>query len=485
MIIGFGPHAKRIYFPTLTKLEKDFNLGIKVVVDLESKKEDIENFLSVNKHTAKSALSVIFLPDREKRYDKIPSGFEKKLTRIVLEQNINAVVISTEPMAHVQYARWALKNNLHIIMDKPLSVLENVSTDAKMAKKMIKEYETLSQELDKKRVAGNFLVFDLMAQRRFHPGFLLVRNLIREVSDRTNMPVSSITSVHSDGQWRMPSEIVDQDYHPYNQGYGKCSHSGYHTIDVAAWLLETTTNEGKKFDNVDVFSNFLRPDDFYEQLNLEDYQKIFPDYQKHNKYPEVELKKRFADMGEIDALVSLNFKRKNKTMALANLSMIHNGMAQRNWPTAIGRDLYKGNGRIRHESHYIVQGPFQAISFVSYQSKEIDPNIISNDLYETGGEYHLDIHVFRNSTLFPDWTAHKKYTIKDLGTKITEGKSRGHQEDARKNCLVNFLTQIKTRKTNDESSLDSHKMSISLQSAVYQSAAARYKGQNPLINIRS
>ncbi|PIP61576.1 hypothetical protein COW99_03565 [Candidatus Roizmanbacteria bacterium CG22_combo_CG10-13_8_21_14_all_38_20] len=39
------------------------------------------------------------------------------------------------------------------------------------------------------------------------------------------------------------------------------------------------------------------------------------------------------------------------------------------------KDLYKGNGRLRHESHFIEQGPFQAISFDSYQSKEVNPKL--------------------------------------------------------------------------------------------------------------
>ncbi|MEK7157190.1 MAG: hypothetical protein AAB709_01410, partial [Patescibacteria group bacterium] len=46
MIIGFGPHAKRIYYPAIKNLSKDFNLHVASIVDLESKKADIENFLS-------------------------------------------------------------------------------------------------------------------------------------------------------------------------------------------------------------------------------------------------------------------------------------------------------------------------------------------------------------------------------------------------------------------------------------------------------
>ncbi len=484
MIIGFGPHAKRIYYPAIQNLKEDFNLRVTSIVDLESKKEDIENFLSKQANKLVPKPSLIFISEAHKTYERLHPEIEKRLSEEIKRENVKAVVISTEPMVHAQYARWALKNGLHIMMDKPLSVRERLSTDISEAKRLVDEYQELERMLKEKRSEGFFMIFDLMAQRRFHPAFLLIQRLIREVRERTNMPVSSISSVHSDGQWRMPSEIIDQDYHPYNQGYGKSSHSGYHTIDVGAWLLETTTAKDKLFDNIDVFSNFLRPADFYNQLNLNDYRKLFTGYDKFNKYSEEEFAQKFEGMGEIDALVSLAFKQKEKTSALVNLSMIHNGSAQRNWPIAEGRDLYKGNGRIRHESHYIVQGPFQAISFVSYQSKELDPNE-TEGLYETGGEYHLDIHVFRNSTLFPDWAAHKKYTIKDIGTTIMQGRSRGHQEDARRNCLLNFFQQIQEGKGNDKSSLQSHKISVLLHSAIYQSACARYLKENPLINIET
>lgn len=42
-----------------------------------------------------------------------------------------------------------------------------------------------------------------------------------------------------DTRWRLPAEIVSQDYHPYNQGYGKLSHSGYHCVDMVNCFLRT------------------------------------------------------------------------------------------------------------------------------------------------------------------------------------------------------------------------------------------------------
>ena len=104
------------------------------------------------------------------------------------------------------------------------------------------------------------------------------------------------------------------------------------------------------------------------------------------------------NFGEIEAFSNLQFKKGNKVMTNVSINLTHNGFARRDWVTAEGRDLYKGNGRVRHEYHIIEQGPFQCIHFHSYQSKEVDPTL-KNNLYEVGGEYHLDIFVFRNSSI--------------------------------------------------------------------------------------
>jgi hypothetical protein len=72
----------------------------------------------------------------------------------------------------------------------------------------------------------------------------------------------------------------------------------------------------------------------------------------------------------------------------------------------------------------IEQGPFQAISFQSYQSKEINISK-QKGLFNIGGEYNLDIHVFRNSNFNSKWKTYKKYSIKNLFSQIMSGRSRG------------------------------------------------------------
>ena len=75
LLIGLGPHAKRIYFPIMQKWGKDFNAELECAVDLESKKEDIQNYLKdkgVN-------LSTYYLPDKEVNYNKLSDSVKVKI----------------------------------------------------------------------------------------------------------------------------------------------------------------------------------------------------------------------------------------------------------------------------------------------------------------------------------------------------------------------------------------------------------------------
>ena len=448
-------------------------------VDLEAKREDISGYFKQNGYPQ---IEVTYLNDNQKSCNRLPSEVADILDQIVKNEHITGVIISTEPLAHVCYAEWALSRGLSILMDKPVSTRENAVNSLEAVEGILDDYKRLEKAYIRAKVKYPHIVFNLMAQRRFHPAFLKVKELIKEVFDKTNCPVTSIQSFHSDGQWRMPSEIVDQAYHPYCQGYGKCSHSGYHSIDIAPWLLEASESKEKTINNVDVFSNFLYPNDFLTQLNLNDYRSIFTDFDIVNKYTSKEFMKRFENFGEIDAFLSFRFKHDNQTLSLGSTNLIHNGFAQRNWPSALGRDLYKGNGRVRHESHYIEQGPFQAISYISYQGKEVDPNNLEG-IYDIGGEYHLDIHVFRNQKMFPEWKNYQKITIKNLGMKIMEGKSRGHQEDARRICILEFISALQGNKNKGSSDFLDHRRSTLLFYAAYKSAVLRKLGKNPVVNV--
>jgi len=474
MIIGVGYHARRIYLPYFMREIEETELSCGV--DIHSQKDIIGAYLKKNNFK----LEMYYISDLDQY--KISKKLDKFLTNLIEKYKIDSVIISTEPLVHYKYAKWALRHNLNILMDKPVTAEKDLSTDIQKALKLKTDYcELKNIYLDKKK-QGFIRAFSLMSQRRFHPAYILAKNKIKEVFDLTNCPITSIQISHSDGQWRMPSEIIEQNYHPYNQGYGKCSHSGYHSLDMINWFMDATLKKDKKIDNADVFSNFLRPKDFLAQINFDDYRKLFDNFDNFNKCSEEDFLRAVENFGEIDAFNSFVFKKNDRIMCLGSVNLIHNGFSQRNWVSAIGRDLYKGNGRVRQEFYFIEQGPFQSISLLSYQSEEINPD--KNDgLYDFGGEYHFDIHIFRNSKMFKGWKSHEKISIKDLWENNMQGYSRGHQEDSRINCIEDFISSIKNNRES-LSDIVSHERGTFLLSSIYQSAIKLRQGENSLVNIK-
>ncbi|MDP3983367.1 MAG: Gfo/Idh/MocA family oxidoreductase [bacterium] len=479
LLIGLGPHAKRIYYPISKREGKKMNFKIAAVVDLESENKDISRYLEEQNDLD---LPKYLIPPRLVSNDKLSQIVLKKLNALAEGHNIKGVIISTEPRFHVVYAKWALNKGLSILMDKPISTYDNVSTSLSAVEKIKTDYASLMKLYDRSKKKHNNLSFSLMAQRRWHPAYIKIKELLSEVFISTNCPVTSVQTFHGDGQWRLPAEIVDLDYHSFNHGFGKCSHSGYHFFDIVPWIMESAEADNKRVDNVDVFTNFTRPNDYLKQITLDDYKKFFRGFDKYNKYELHDLNRKYKEFGEIDAFSSFAFKHGKGTMTLASINLAHNSFSQRGWLQANMKDLYKGNGRLRHESHFIEQGPFQAISFDSYQSKEVNPKL-KQGLYDVGGEYHLDIHVFRNNSYNKKWKSYTKYSIKDLNTRKMSGHSRGHQEDARREAVIEFVRCLQGKKVAPTSDLSDHYKSTMLLYGVYKSAVNRYLNKNPLINV--
>lgn len=474
LLIGFGAHAKRIYYKIAKRDGDTYGFRIASALDIDAKKQDIESFLSRNNDTT---TAVYYTSGRDRTDGYLKPALKKMLHEIIAKQGIRGVIIATDPAAHMAYARWALFEGLSILMDKPISVHSYTSTDPHIPKLLLADYRNLLRYYDRQKQKYPGLLFSLMAQRRFHPAFQKMKSLIVEVQKRTNCPVTSIQSFHGDGQWRLPDELTDIRYHGFTDGYGKCSHSGYHFFDTLAWLLEAGEGMDKRVDAVDISVNEIRPTDYLGQLTPADYRKIFPD----GKFSRVS-EEKLRDFGEIDAFCSFAFKQKNKTLTLGSINLVHNSFSQRGWYSTAGRDLYKGNGRLRHEIHIIEQGPFQAIEFISLQSEEVRPTHTTN-LYEPGGEYHLDMHVFRNHALFPDWKSYEKISIADLTNRELENGSRGHQEDARRNAVLEFVTSLHGNKIAPISDFSDHKRSTILMTGAYQSMADKFTGKEPRVTL--
>ena len=466
IIIGLGYHAKRIYLDFHLQNE---NVNLVGVVDLYSQKNIIENFLREKQINVK----ICFLKN-DVISDKLDLNDKKLLNKFIKDCKCNAVIISTEPLAHFKYVVWALKNKLHILLDKPITTEIDVSVNLKKAQKLFRDYLKI-EKIYKKLLENKNLIFILQAQRRFHKGFIYAKEKIKEIEEKTNCPITSIHSFHSDGQWRLPEEIININYHSFNQNYGKMSHSGYHSLDISLWLCSRIKDSSKSFNSFEVYSKFNRPSDFLNQLQPKDYKNLFGNYKSNIDGDYFKIKKI---RGEIDAFNSISFyNKKGALITHLTCDVVHNGFSQRGWISPNLKDLYKGNGRVRQESYVIEQGPFQSIVINSLQSKEILKEEKRDDV---GGEDNFDVHVFRNSNLFKECKPYELFQIVDKNIFQVNDYSRGHNENARRDCIIEFIKSIKENKIpeNQISNFFQHKLSTKVLSSIYESGVKDLSGLN-------
>lgn len=467
ILIGCGPHAERLYLPALRTLD---HLDLALVVDVKPRETEVRD--AVARKWGSGAEMLFVDPFTE----TLPADLHRRLSAFVLEQGIRGVIIATEPLVHRAYADWALDNGLSILIDKPISARANSTTCLSSAEHILGDYVALLEKyrsLQRRKET----IFTVNTQRRFHPGFQFVEEQIREIGERTHCPVTSIHSYHSDGQWRLPSEIVTQSYHPYCYGYGKASHSGYHIFDMLYRFYAASGVRDKVADSIEIVSSFIQPNGFIRQLTENDYRALFGEhYDAVQRWTDDQLREIFQNYGEIDLSAIITLKKGGDAIANLSVDLIHNGFARRTWVRP-GKDLYKGNGRVKHENHNIQQGPFQNIQIHSYQA--YDRHDEANGMEpELGGKNHFDVYVFRNPMISGDTRSPRVYRLHEM---ISEDEM-GHRsmlaiEWAKYQVVEEFGDYLNGHKDKASlrSQIEDHAIPVQLMSGVYRAHILRQR----------
>lgn len=204
-LVGLGPHAKRIYMHFFKK----YKITPKIIIDLKSKRKDIEEYLLEN--NIKDVK--IYLLDDLKRDDlELDSIVKQDLKDLIKEEKVEYAIISTEPKSHFAYAKFFLENDINILMDKPITAPINVNSDSNQAMKIKEEYDVLCNMYKTKKGKINFKI---QCQRRFHEGYIYVKNLLEKIVKEYNIPITYIDIYHNDGMWNMPTEFIERENHPY------------------------------------------------------------------------------------------------------------------------------------------------------------------------------------------------------------------------------------------------------------------------------
>lgn len=471
ILIGCGPHARRVYLPAVQLIN---NIKLELVIDLESQSSSVNKALKKFEHTELLLIQPFT--------DVLPFELATKLSNLVQERGVSGVIIATEPLVHKAYAEWALQNGLNILMDKPITTRTNAISDLFSAEGILDDYLLLLDKYKKLQLEKE-TIFMINSHRRFHKGFQFVIDKIHEVGKRTNCPITFIHAYHSDGQWRLPNEIVTQGYHPYCSGYGKASHSGYHIFDTIYQFYKAADVKNKFADTMEIASSCIQPNGFFTQLNEDDYKKIFKeDYNLVNQHSDTKLKEICGDFGEIDLSSIITLKKDDEAIANFNINLIHNGFAGRTWLKP-GDDLYKGNGRIKHESYNIQQGPFQNIQIHAYQAYDNHDEKKGVEDY-LGGKNHFEIYIFRNPLVASTSKQPQIFHLRDiLDHQKSDDKSMITMEWVKFKVVKEFadyLTGIRSKDT-ITSQIEDHLIPVQIMSSVYSSIILRKRGINNIV----
>ena len=157
-LVGIGPHSKRIYLPYFKK----HKVNLALVIDLNSQKETIKNYLQENgfKNTR-----IFTIDDLHKDDDYLPNEIYSNLLAVCNTLEITHLIISTEPKGHFMYLEFALKNNINVLTDKPITVTKNM-TSLKSIEKVRKQYYDILELAKHSKGACK-----VMCQRQYHKGY--------------------------------------------------------------------------------------------------------------------------------------------------------------------------------------------------------------------------------------------------------------------------------------------------------------------------
>lgn len=462
-LIGLGPHARRIYYPLIENYAQINGFNLVFVIELQEKQYTITTFLKKCKLQPLSTFFIKLFSDD----DTLPCDLQQFLNNSIEQHKLDGIIIASEPKSHKAYLKWALQKNINILIDKPITCPKNAANDRKAALKIIQDFNELKELYQASR--SNLIV---QTQRRAHFGYCYIYNYLSEFMSEFQVPITHIDVSHADGMWVMPNEW-EREHHSYKYGTGKLMHSGYHFIDLLAWFLQLNQSvKGRKTDELDLFVRHSSPSDFMHHLSAEHYQQFF-----HKDYSEYWCDnniKQLKEYGEQDVFVLAQLKRQQSIVTTATLNLQQNSFSTRAWPDA-PVDVYKGNGRIRHEQVNIHVSVLLNIQVHSYQSYQAN-NPIDME-YGSGHIDHFDILIFRNNGVLGGKAFEQIEIGRDWPSSSSSYLGFSHNEIARENLFLEFIRCSKSK-----SDLVHHSFTNELLGKIYECIALERNGKLPHIS---
>jgi len=274
----------------------------------------------------------------------------------------------------------------------------------------------------------------------------------------------------------MPDELFSRENHPYKYGYGKLMHSGYHFVDLFAWLSEVNNLvERKKPDSAELFVKRFSAYDFLHQVDEADYERLFKTKRFSSFFEPARLQeaRRF---GELDVFALCQLKRGDAVVTTASINLQQNSFSRRSWADP-PEDGYKGNGRVRHERVAIQVANLLAIQVHSYQVCEVNKRDVETE--GAGHQDHFDVYIFRNSGLVGGKPLEKFKIGEEARQRSRDDTSYlGHNEKAREANFLDFLEHKR-----GPSHFATHSTTNRLISKIYECIARENNGNQPQLSF--
>eukprot|EP01006_Ploeotia_vitrea_P016973 TRINITY_DN47929_c0_g1_i2.p1 TRINITY_DN47929_c0_g1~~TRINITY_DN47929_c0_g1_i2.p1 ORF type:complete len:696 (+),score=43.21 TRINITY_DN47929_c0_g1_i2:34-2121(+) len=504
-LVGLGPHARRIYYPLLEKYAENNAVDLPLVVDVQSGQQDVQHFLS---QRSLRPASCVFVNNNNRYNHELCATTSAALQAAKLD----GIILSTEPKAHKPYLRWALEAGVDVLVDKPVTVPFKFGLDLTSASQVYRDFLELSDLLHDS--TSNVLV---QCQRRSHKGYQFIKKYLTQVVSQYQIPLSFIDIYHADGMWCTPQELFHRENHPYKYGYGKLMHSGYHFVDLLSWLLEVNMNvlpDEKRPTTCEMFTRRFGVSDFLAQCSPADFTNLLPEVpdeavqEMHSLQSQHEAGQQAGgghQMGELDVFANMQFRAKPRgtqtrgpVITTCSMNLQQNSFSRRAWWKP-NKDVYKGNGRVRHERLNLQVGNSVNIQVHSYQSHEVNKATAEEKLLSgAGNEHHWEVHVYRNAAVIGGPSV-QKFTLKDIPEQEDEqanllyqpplsstalgqpnGKTKGrsnflgHNEEARAKTFRDFM-----QRSEHHSHLDEQNLTCRLLAELYGCLAKDAQGETP------
>ena len=142
VLVGLGPHSKRIY---INALKNNNNLP-KLIVDLESEESNIREYLEKEKIETE----LFLIPDKYKDNEVLDRNISTRLMEKLKTLKITHAIISTEPKAHFAYLKFFIQNDINVLSDKPITVVKDMHK-LESIKKIKNQYEELEKLYEEKK----------------------------------------------------------------------------------------------------------------------------------------------------------------------------------------------------------------------------------------------------------------------------------------------------------------------------------------------